>query len=124
MGYADREVEREYQREWYRKNQDEVRARTARNNVRYARRNRLFIRRVAMKYGCQKCGYKKCFEALHFHHIGKKSFCISAAPKMKTSMKRLKDEMRQCVILCANCHAEVHADVTQLAEVPVSRTGS
>jgi 5-methylcytosine-specific restriction endonuclease McrA len=55
---------------------------------------------------CVLCGYKKCLAALHFHHINpfEKDFNISS----KTNYEDLKEELSKCIILCSNCHIELH----------------
>lgn len=56
--------------------------------------------------GCVLCGYSKCFDALHFHHVtDEKERQICKA----TSHKQVKSEVSKCVLVCANCHAEIHA---------------
>ena len=64
---------------------------------------RKFCSRVKLFKGCAECGYKKHPAALHFNHIDptKKTGNVS---KMKT-WKKVKEEMRKCEVLCANCHA-------------------
>jgi hypothetical protein len=60
---------------------------------------------------CQKCGYNKCMEALEFHHLEKNekeespSYVI-----MRWSWERAKKELEKCILLCANCHREIHAE--------------
>lgn len=58
---------------------------------------------------CQICGYCKCNDALDFHHIGDdKEFNIGQAiPRWKWS--RVVDELKKCVLLCANCHRELYS---------------
>lgn len=67
---------------------------------------------------CRICGYNRCGEALHFHHIDPttKSFAISMACAKTRSWKTVRDEVEKCVLLCGNCHAEVHAGLVQLEE--------
>jgi hypothetical protein len=57
---------------------------------------------------CVLCGYKKCFAALHCHHINpfEKSFTIS---EKSIFNQELKDELEKCLLLCAVHHAEAHA---------------
>jgi len=64
---------------------------------------------------CQICGYKKCSRALSFHHINlkKKDFTISAKG-LTRSWKKLQKEIDKCILLCANCHMELHEGITQL----------
>jgi hypothetical protein len=54
---------------------------------------------------CHICGYCKCPAALDFHHMSGKEFSISS----KSSWKRIEAELLKCVLLCSNCHREVHA---------------
>ena len=69
---------------------------------------RQFINRVATRLGCSRCEYKKCPWALQFHHIdpAAKLFNIGNATQL-VGRQKLKDEMRKCIIVCANCHAEI-----------------
>lgn len=68
--------------------------------------NRQFVKRVKRIYGCSVCGYKKSLMGLHFHHIGPKVNGISNM--FGYSRKSLKEEIRNCVLVCANCHCELH----------------
>jgi hypothetical protein len=64
---------------------------------------------------CQLCGYSKCQEALQFHHTSpeEKSFGI-AFKGVTIAYERLLEEAKKCVLLCANCHAEVEAGITEI----------
>jgi hypothetical protein len=64
---------------------------------------------------CKLCGYSKCPEALQFHHLdpSKKKHQISGQTR---SWENVLKEAKKCVLLCANCHAEVEAGVTCLPE--------
>lgn len=59
---------------------------------------------------CERCGYDRCTNALHFHHRdpNEKEFSIS---KVSTSLERARLEAAKCILVCANCHAEIHADM-------------
>ncbi len=61
---------------------------------------------------CERCGYKKCVRALSFHHKdpAQKSFGISAQG-MTRSWEKVKQEVEKCMLLCANCHMEIHDEV-------------
>ncbi|MDD2730994.1 MAG: hypothetical protein PHW33_02615 [Candidatus Portnoybacteria bacterium] len=79
------------------------------------RRKRLREMAINYKGGrCAICGYKKCIQALDFHHLsGDKDFGISEKGMTK-SWSRVKKEVDKCVLVCANCHREIHAGITQL----------
>ena len=72
----------------------------------------------AMGGECQICGYSKCNSSLEFHHINPKekefSFGgIRANPKKWITIVK---ELRKSILLCSNCHREVHAGVTDIPE--------
>ena len=60
---------------------------------------------------CALCGYDKCFSALEFHHINSddKDFSLGANANVSTEKALL--ESQKCIILCANCHREVHSEM-------------
>ena len=81
------------------------------------RRKKLIDQSVAYKGGCcAVCGYKKCNRALTFHHIdpNTKGFGISQKG-ITRSWERIRTEIDKCVLVCANCHAEIHDGITQLS---------
>jgi transposase len=57
---------------------------------------------------CRLCGYDRCVAALEFHHLdpAAKEFGV-AQNGMARSIERLRAEVRKCLLLCSNCHAEV-----------------
>lgn len=59
---------------------------------------------------CEACGYDRCREALEFHHRNpdEKDFEISAAT-ISMGWELIEEELDKCLLLCANCHREVHA---------------
>lgn len=78
----------------------------------YARERKAKLVRLAGN-GCSLCGYNKCLAALDFHHVDpktKKSYLgLSIQPFDKATK-----ELRNCILLCANCHREVEAGVSKL----------
>lgn len=59
--------------------------------------------------GCVKCGTND-YRVLEFHHQdGKeKDFSIAFARDNNLGILRIKQEIKKCVILCANCHRITH----------------
>jgi len=62
---------------------------------------------------CEICGYSKCIEALHFHHKNENEKDFSIAGK-SLSFERLKEEVDKCVLVCSNCHSEIHAGLVKI----------
>lgn len=58
---------------------------------------------------CCICGYNKCKSALEFHHLDpkQKDFGISAKGYTR-SWEKIKEELDKCIMVCANCHREIH----------------
>lgn len=62
---------------------------------------------------CQICGYNRCINALEFHHVNpeEKDFTISGGTK---SFDTLKPEIDKCILVCSNCHREIHAGLIKI----------
>jgi hypothetical protein len=71
---------------------------------------------------CVICGYDRYEKALHFHHLdpATKSFGLAMRGQTRAFAKTLA-EARKCVLLCANCHAEVEGGVAELPQVAVEK---
>ena len=59
---------------------------------------------------CVKCGYHENYAALEFHHMNpsEKSFQLDARHIANTSKELLMEEVEKCILLCSNCHKEIH----------------
>src|SRR3989344_3716406 len=78
------------------------------------RRKKLREQAIEYKGGqCMTCGYKKYSGALDFHHIDKnKEFGISK-DGITRSWERIRKELDKCILVCSNCHREIHANILQ-----------
>jgi 5-methylcytosine-specific restriction endonuclease McrA len=68
---------------------------------------------IAYKGGkCCRCGYSKCTSALEFHHLdpAEKDFAISGRG-CTISWKKLEKELEKTILVCANCHREIHEEL-------------
>jgi len=70
------------------------------------------LKQLAVEYlggSCVKCGYNKSVSALDFHHVDPttKSFGI-AENGFTRSWDALQSELDKCILICANCHRELH----------------
>lgn len=65
---------------------------------------------VAMGGSCVCCGYEGCIAVFRFHHLDKnaKEYSFGSARADIKSWARMVDELRKCVLVCSNCHLEIH----------------
>lgn len=125
----NRERWREYQREYNREHPWDPEKKKA-ADARYRERNREEINRRQREYrahikavlgryktikGCCVCGYRKSSWALDFHHTGDdKEYTVA---RMKgLGIGKIKEELSKCVVVCSNCHRELHAGDVELAQ--------
>ena len=90
-----------------------ARCSTARVSLRRRRVRELLVAEAGGS--CTLCGYDRYSGALQFHHLEprEKRFHISEGG-LTRSLARLREEAGKCLLLCANCHAEVEAGITAL----------
>lgn len=73
--------------------------------------------RIVQSFGgkCNICGYFKCLDALELHHLDPhtKDFPIGKVLANPNSWDKIVNELRKCVLLCSNCHREVHAGIAK-----------
>ena len=102
MPYKNKEYRLEKARKYCQNNLEKIKA----YKKEYRKKRKQYIDEYKLSKGCAICGYNKCAGVLEFHHNGVKVFNVSST--MNRSLKRLKEEIKKCVILCANCHRELH----------------
>lgn len=86
-------------------------------------KNAVTIRRRTLKEravkvlgdACTICGYAKHPGVLDFHHLdpSTKSFGISSGG-FSRSWASIEDELKKCILLCANCHREIELGITEI----------
>ena len=59
---------------------------------------------------CEKCGYDKNMAALQFHHLDPKEklFELDSRTIERKKDREIIEEFNKCILLCANCHSELH----------------
>lgn len=101
---------------FYRKPKSECKQCFNRRRAQQIQRNRAI---VVEKMGgkCQLCGYARCEAALELHH----RVADEKDPKYNTikngNIERLLREAAKCILVCANCHREIHAGIVTIAPI-------
>lgn len=65
---------------------------------------------------CGICGYDKNYAAFDFHHVDPNEKEFDWQKLRLRKWNSVIDELKKCVLLCKNCHAEVHNPEATLGE--------
>ena len=81
-------------------------------------RRREKIKELAVQYKggkCCICGYNRYLGALEFHHLNptEKDFGIGTKGYTR-SFEKVKGELDKCILVCSNCHKEIHAGLVSV----------
>lgn len=89
-------------------------------------RQKLKVRLVSEAGGaCIVCGYDRDIRALQFHHCDPTLKRLDISGRGLTySLDALRGEAKKCVLLCANCHAEVEGGAAHVPLELARLTGS
>lgn len=76
--------------------------------VRWRAKERRLRKELKTRFGgrCSRCGYDRCFAALHFHHRNGRG----EEPSGGTRIQEVRDHPERFKLVCANCHIEHHQD--------------
>lgn len=83
-------------------------------NILAVTKRRKKLKQLSVQYKgekCTFCGYSKYIGALDLHHVDpeNKDFSLSVRG-LTRSWDKIKEELEKCILVCANCHREIHAD--------------
>lgn len=81
------------------------------------RKRKMDIIRSGFGSKCQICGYDKCTTALEFHHINPDEKENSPTQWVYHDLNKVLDEIKGCVLVCSNCHREIHAGLVEQSVV-------
>jgi len=76
----------------------------------YQQQRRREIKQETVDYKggkCQLCGYSKSLDALEFHHKDPTQKDLGVA-ELRKKLSAIKDEVDKCILVCCNCHRELH----------------
>ena len=75
------------------------------------RRNRKQDLLMVHNNQCALCGYNRCVAALEFHHINKDEKLFGLSNGNCRSLESDLEESKKCILVCSNCHREIHSDM-------------
>jgi hypothetical protein len=121
MAYKDPNKQREYQKEWIRKNntQKEKNKTNGRNRKKLIA-EKMFNYKLSIGkcYSCNTYDHPHC---LDFHHLGEeeKKDTICALVGGGYKWEKIEEEMNKCILLCSSCHRKLHKELLEL--IPITK---
>ena len=69
---------------------------------------------------CCICGYDKCLSALEFHHTDPNEKDFTIGNNTHIAFEKALKEAKKCILVCANCHREIHAGLIDVTNFKTS----
>jgi len=93
-------------KEYYEKHKQNILSKAEVRHVYYSEQ----LKKLKIDMGCSICGYRKCCNSLHFHHVEPKfkNHNITAQFMQSYPKTKFPEEIAKCILVCANCHGEIH----------------
>jgi 5-methylcytosine-specific restriction endonuclease McrA len=93
----------EQKRAWYLANREQYLVKRRAQHVVKRDGIRRFVTEYLQEHPCVDCGETDPI-VLDFDHVGEKSFGISSAIANLVALPKIRAEIEQCEVRCANCH--------------------
>lgn len=111
MPYKNKDKQQKYQKDWFQKNKKKsCQSRQTRRNKR-----RRWLEQYKSDKKCALCpeNYGPC---LDFHHKDPKTkkYSVSYMITSQFTIEQIQEEIKKCVLLCANCHRKLENGHTRL----------
>ena len=101
LSHICKKCQNEYVKGHYRKNKQQY----LDKNKRRKNEARDYVIQSKKDGSCNVCGESRWW-VLDFHHIDNKTDDVSRMLNM--GLKKIKIEINKCILLCANCHRDLH----------------
>lgn len=101
------ELIKEKRMEKYNKSPLEVKEKWALTKRNKTIKIREFIEEYKNSCSCKKCNESRNY-VLDFHHLDPEQKDFNLGDAVKYSLKKIKNELQKCIVLCRNCHSEFH----------------
>lgn len=105
MPTKDLEKARRYRREWYARNKKRAKSAVLSRKKRIGE----LVKEAKSGKSCVRCGESRV-ACLDFHHVdpSTKRFALATARNVGLSLETILEEIKKCIVLCANCHRVEH----------------
>jgi hypothetical protein len=109
-----KEYQRNYQRDWHQRHRAKRLAKIYEKKAATYE----YVQDIKSQLCCADCSERR-LATLQFHHLNaeEKMFNIADAVRNGISLDRIKDEIKKCIVLCANCHAIRHFNMRNKQQI-------
>lgn len=92
------------------KHYDKTKKLTGIGSTNFRRKLRKSILVISLGGKCLSCDYGRILRNLVFHHLDEKKKKIDLSERsFQFGWEKIYDEAQKCVLLCHNCHGEIHS---------------
>lgn len=93
-----------YLKNHYLKNKNYYKEKAKISNVLYKEQIQSYVRNLKENNPCSDCRKYFPYYVMDFDHLRDKKFSIAFACARVFSIKRIKQELNKCQLVCSNCH--------------------
>ncbi len=110
MPHKDKTIRAEKNKEYLKKHYNANKEYYFQKNIRNRKKNYELLQEIKETLFCEKGGEHRII-CLDFHHTNsdEKEMSISVAVHRGWGIKRIKEEIKKCQVVCANCHRIIHS---------------
>lgn len=102
-----KDCKREIDRKSYTKNSNDRQNKIRESAIRNREKLFLYVDTLRKNSKCSKCNDSRHY-VLDFHHLRDKKKQVMEFVNSGCSLELLKKEIEKCILLCSNCHRELH----------------
>lgn len=104
---TNKEKQKEKAKTYYSENKERDRSKWNERKRNLNKSRREVVDEFKLDKSCVECGENRPY-VLDFHHTDPSTKLFEIGEATKHSIKNIKIEMDKCILLCRNCHAELH----------------
>jgi len=109
-----KEYMKQYGKEWYQQNKEKHCLAAKRRRNKHREEVKQFVNEYKASKGCCKCFENETI-CLDLHHVGNDKITdISSTIKNCWNKEEILNEIKKCVVICANCHRKLHSGLISL----------
>lgn len=118
-----RACQKKLSRTYYQENKDRLRTQISESKKKRIKESTERIHQIKLERGCFFCIESEPV-TLDFHHLDRRDKEFTIGRSREVLWERLVIEIQKCLLVCANCHRKIHADIIDTKDVAPDWTGT